>query len=169
MITRFALFVLLALLLVRPGTAIAGETTGPKASVFVTTSVGYLVTLDDGTMLPPGIAHGLAVLVPVRNGWGCMGEIGVTTGFSELRPAVQLIAGPSKRIAPDFALGASVLYKFVPAYDGAASPTHVLGGSVAPVFPIAIGSVSFPTGIGVNLATGDAVLAVNVKLSVRMP
>ncbi|OGL95398.1 hypothetical protein A2348_01995 [Candidatus Uhrbacteria bacterium RIFOXYB12_FULL_58_10] len=140
-----------------------------QASVFVTTSVGYLVTLDDGTMLPPGIAHGLAVLVPVRNGWGCMGEIGVTTGFSDLRPAVQLIAGPSKRIAPDFALEASVLYKFVPAYDGAASPTHVLGGSVATVFPIAIGSVSFPTGIGVNLATGDAVLAVNIKLSVRMP
>lgn len=61
-----------------------------------------------------------------------------------------------------------MFYKLTPAYDGAVSPTHVLGSSIVPIVPISIGALSFPTALGFNLATGDPVLAFNFKLSVKV-
>lgn len=138
-----------------------------EPSVFITTSVGYTVALKTGTALPPGIAHGVAVVVPLKGGWGYLGEVGVTTSFTALRPSILLITGPSKKLASSFVLGGSIFYKLTPPYDGASAPTHVLGGSIAPIFPIAIGSLSFPVGVGVNLTTGDPTLAFNLKLAIK--
>ena len=164
---RLALLVLCVASLFVPLTALAEEVhTAP--SVFVTTSVGYPIALKTGTALPPGVAHGLAVVVPIKNGWGYLAEVCATTSFTAMRPSLMLITGPSKKVAPNFILGASIFYKLTPPYDGATSSTHVLGGSIAPIIPIAIGSLSLPTGIGVNLATGDPTLAFNLKLAVKV-
>jgi hypothetical protein len=164
-VTRIVLFALLVLATFLPINALADEVRSTP-SVLVTTSVGYPLALKTETLLPPSISHGAAFVFQLGDGWGYLCEVGVNSGFTAWRPSLLLITGPSKKLAPKFILGASIFYKLAPPYDGATAPTHVLGGSIAPVIPIEIGSISFPTAMGVDLATGDSVLVLNVKLAV---
>lgn len=152
-----------------PTFAHAEEPQAPRPTIQITTAVVYPLGLGTTpALLPPSIAQGVGVGVPIGNGWGYYAELGMATGFTELRPGFQVLTGPTKKFGDHFALGATVFYKIVPPYDGAVSVTHIVGGSVAPIIPLSFGGVSFPIGFAYNANTGGSSLAANIKLALRL-
>lgn len=137
--------------------------------VQVTAARTFAVALGrEPSTLPPWDTLGVGVLVPLSSGWAYYNEIGVAPGESELKPAFQVVSGPTYRLSKLFVLGGSALYKLSPTYDGG-SPTHIAGVALTPVIPNEWGSISFPTGASYNITAGVPVIATNVKVAILLP
>lgn len=139
-----------------------------KPKTFITAAMSYGVSMKSGTALPPVIVHGAGVLVPLSGGWGYYGEVAMATAFTEFKPGLQLITGPSKKLGDKLSFGITGMYKLQPLYDGTSPPMHIVGASVAPIFTTSFGAVSIPMGAGHNISTGDTSIVINFKASVRL-
>lgn len=158
----------LALLLLSFSVASAAEPERKAPVPLITGAVNYGGSLTSLTALPPSVAHGVGILVPLHNGWSYYTEAGFATSFTDFRPAPQLITGPSVRVSARLTLGATAVLKLVPSYGGAAPTMTIVGLSVAPIIPTTFGSVSTPCGAGYNLTVNDASIVCAMKISIRL-
>lgn len=138
-----------------------------KPIVLVTTAMSYGMNLTSLDPLPPTIIHGVGMLIPLRNGWGYYSEVALATSLSEFQPSFQTITGPSRRTSSHLTIGATGMYKLVPSFSGATPPTHIVGLSVAAIFPTAFGSVSIPCGVGYSITANDPSLSCSIKASIH--
>lgn len=157
----------IAVALASPGEARA-ET--PKPAVFFIPGMSGAFTTE-GKPLPPLATQNLAVSIPVSERWALATKLGYATPFTAFQVAPQVQLGASVRLSDGFRLGANALYRYVPHWSGTPSDANVIGGVLAPTFPIA-GTrllLAFPTGAAYNTHLDAWGISTGMELALPLP
>ena len=154
-----------ALSLTTTATASADE---PQAKSFVASSLSYGLS-SEGKGLPTSTLHSFIEFLPLGGEWNLIVKGSMATPISTFQPAPQLNLGASVKLSSGFALGATVLYRYIPSWT-APTAAHLAGLSVAPalLLPSKVALV-FPLTAARNLTAGSMSYSIGFEIAFLLP
>ncbi len=152
---KFALFTLVAILFCGPALAIT-----PRVQIGETWGVSVPNGTSDITAGVPQTLVGGGVAQKISGDWAVFSDLVMAVPRTKFYPGFRPVVGVARQLS-DWTLVGSMLYQWNPPFAKDSKSSHLIGPTLAAVFPLKAQGVSFSVGVGYRAQfTGDKIIHV---------